>query len=109
MTEIMIGNCLEMHKSKEVKEFVFLDNHNYRCARARAHTYFFLLLNFKFDLKLLNISESRGELYPASLHLRSPFDPDNLRIQGVYPQGEQASADLEQARADLEKLKARLR
>ena len=30
-------------------------------------------------------SESRGELYPATLHLRSPFDPDNLRIQGVYP------------------------
>ena len=98
-----------MHKPKEVKGCVCLDKHNYRCARARAHTYFFLFLNFKFDLKRLNISESRGELYPASLHLRSPFDPDNLRIQGVYPQGKQASADLEQARADLEQLKARLR
>ncbi|XP_070532336.1 sarcosine dehydrogenase, mitochondrial-like [Ptychodera flava] len=28
--------------------------------------------------------ESMGELFPATFHVRSPFDPKNMRIQGVY-------------------------
>lgn len=28
--------------------------------------------------------ESMGELFPAQLHVRAPFDPKNLRVQGIY-------------------------
>lgn len=28
--------------------------------------------------------ESMGELFPAKIHLKAPFDPKNLRVQGVY-------------------------
>ena len=28
--------------------------------------------------------ESMGELFPAQVHLKAPFDPKNLRVQGVY-------------------------
>lgn len=28
--------------------------------------------------------ESMGELFPAQVHLKAPFDPKNLRVQGIY-------------------------
>ena len=28
--------------------------------------------------------ESMAQLYPASIHLKSPFDPKNERLKGVY-------------------------
>ena len=28
-------------------------------------------------------TESRGAVYPATLHIKSPFDPKNCRIQGT--------------------------
>ena len=28
--------------------------------------------------------ESMGEVFPAQMHLRAPFDPKNLRVQGIY-------------------------
>jgi hypothetical protein len=51
-------------------------------------------------LSFVIVAESRGVRYPATLHLRSPFDPENLRIQGVYPPGELYTPDhLEQLNA----------
>lgn len=28
--------------------------------------------------------ESMGELFPAQVHIKAPFDPKNLRVQGIY-------------------------
>lgn len=28
--------------------------------------------------------ESMGELFPAQVHTKAPFDPKNLRVQGIY-------------------------
>lgn len=28
--------------------------------------------------------ESMGQLFLAKLHMKAPFDPKNLRIQGIY-------------------------
>ena len=28
--------------------------------------------------------ESMGELFPAQLHIKAPFDSKNLRVQGIY-------------------------
>ena len=28
--------------------------------------------------------ESMGELFPAQLHIKAPFDPKNFRVQGIY-------------------------
>ena len=29
--------------------------------------------------------EIKGTHYPATFHAKTPFDPENLRIKGIYP------------------------
>ena len=36
------------------------------------------------SIQILYFLESKGMLYPALLHLKSPFDAKNLRIQGNF-------------------------
>lgn len=31
--------------------------------------------------------ERMGEVYPAQVHIKSPFDPGNKRVQGIYEEG----------------------
>ena len=28
--------------------------------------------------------ESMGQMFPAQLHMKAPFDPKNFRIKGIY-------------------------
>lgn len=37
--------------------------------------------------------ESRGVLHPAQLHLKTPFDAQNNRIQGMYDETDTDSVD----------------
>merc|ERR1711915_865792 len=43
--------------------------------------------------------ESRGVRYPAQIHLKSPFDAANNRIQGIYEAEEDVLDNLERIRA----------
>jgi hypothetical protein len=47
------------------------------------------------------VSESRGTRFPATLHMLSPFDPENLRIQGTYSPENITQGDLQLLKTKL--------